>query len=76
MVTGRRSTLPNRCSTAATIRSRTCSPLMPPVAARLVGHGFTVTAVQCEGEPHFLIVVTAGFKAVGDRELFFGNLKF
>jgi len=49
---------------------------MPPVAARLVGHGFTVTAVQCEGEPHFLIVVTAGFKAVGDRELFFGNLKF
>jgi hypothetical protein len=33
-VTGKRLTLPNRCSTAATIRSRTSSPEMPPVVAR------------------------------------------
>ena len=34
MVSGKRLTLPNRCSTAATVRSRTSSPLMPPVVAR------------------------------------------
>jgi hypothetical protein len=34
MVSGRRLTLPSRCSTAATIRSRTSSPLMPLVVAR------------------------------------------
>src|SRR5215210_7895434 len=33
MVCGRRSTRPKRCSTAATIKSRTSSPPIPPVVA-------------------------------------------
>src|SRR4029077_21155811 len=54
MVTGKRLPLPNRCSTAATIRSRTSSPEMPPVVARkpwLPGHSNRARRRPLSSEP-------------------------
>ena len=64
MVTGRRLILPNRCSTAVTIRSRT---VLAADAARggEEAHGLAITAVQCEGDPHLLTIVAANLEAIG-----------
>ena len=59
---GKRLTLPNRCSTAATIRSRT--PEMPPVVARKLTAS-PVTAIEREGNPHPLAIVAADLEAIG-----------
>src|SRR5437773_2523858 len=62
MVTGRRLTSPKRCSTAASIKSRTSSPLTPLVVARKL---MASRSQQREGDPHPLTVVAADLKAIG-----------
>src|SRR5947207_5243006 len=64
MVTGRRLTGPKRCSTAASIKSRTSSPLTPLVVARKL-MCLAITAIEREGDPHAFTVVAANLKAVG-----------
>src|SRR5262249_48992051 len=62
MGTGRRLTGPKRCSTAASIKSRTSSPLTPLVVARKL---MASRSQQSSAKAHPFTVVTADLKAVG-----------
>src|SRR6516165_7897780 len=63
MVTGRRLTGPKRCSTAASIKSRTSSPLTPLVVARKLMASRSQQSSAKATRP--FTVVAADLKAVG-----------
>src|SRR5262249_33212950 len=64
MVTGRRLTGPKRCSTAASIKSRTSSPLTPLVVARKLMASRSQQS-SAKATPHAFTVVAANLKAGG-----------
>src|SRR5215470_7547036 len=64
MVTGERLTLPNRCSMAATIGSRTSSPEIPPVVARSLMASRSQQS-SAKRNPHPLAIVAADLEAIG-----------
>jgi hypothetical protein len=64
MVSGKRLTLPNRCSTAATIRSRMSLPEMPAVVAKKLMAPRSQQS-SAKATPHPLAIVAADLEAIG-----------